>query len=98
MSAPAPDVHQSVQLDRTPRHPPSPAGGGFGGSPMQIAHLAPSYASVCALVSLGGEEALRAVDRQAMYEFLCRMAISPAQGGGFCIHKGDARRCGGTGP
>mmetsp|Transcript_5463 Transcript_5463/g.14762 ORF Transcript_5463/g.14762 Transcript_5463/m.14762 type:complete len:536 (+) Transcript_5463:112-1719(+) len=70
--------------------------GGFGGSPRQIAHLAPSYAAVCALVSLGGEHALQAVDRQAMFGFLCRMAIPPNQGGGFCIHEGgegDLRAC-----
>lgn len=26
--------------------------------------------------------------RQAMWDFLCRMAIPPEQGGGFCIHEG----------
>lgn len=67
--------------------------GGFGGSPMQIAHLAPSYAAVCTLVDLGGEAALQAVDRAAMFGFLCRMAISPEQGGGFCIHEGGSLGC-----
>jgi len=65
--------------------------GGFGGSPKQIPHLAPSYAAVCALMSLGGEAALGAVDRQAMFDFLCRMAIDPSQGGGFSIHEGGAK-------
>jgi len=66
--------------------------GGFGGSPRQLAHLAPSYAAVCALVSIGNEVALQAVDRPAMLDFLCRMAIPPCKGGGFCIHEGE-RAC-----
>lgn len=32
--------------------------GGFGGGPYQLAHLAPTYAAVAALVTLGGEDAL----------------------------------------
>lgn len=32
--------------------------GGFGGGPYQLAHLAPTYAAVAALVALGGEDAL----------------------------------------
>ena len=32
--------------------------GGFGGGPYQLAHLAPTYAAVSALVTLGGTEAL----------------------------------------
>lgn len=32
--------------------------GGFGGGPFQLAHLAPTYAAVAALVTLGGEDAL----------------------------------------
>ena len=33
--------------------------GGFGGGPYQLAHLAPTYAAVCTLVTLGGADALR---------------------------------------
>lgn len=62
--------------------------GGFGGGPMQLAHLAPTYAAVCALVTLGGEAALKAVDRNAARAFLLRMAIPPSRGGGFSVHDG----------
>lgn len=38
-------------------------GGGFGGGPGQLPHLAPSYAAVNALVILGGPDALAWIDR-----------------------------------
>ncbi len=63
-------------------------GGGFGGGPMQLPHLAPTYAAVCALVTLGGDAALQAVDRSGMNAFLRSLAIPPERGGGFCIHQG----------
>lgn len=69
--------------------------GGFGGGPMQIPHLAPTYAAVCALATLGGN-ALDAIDRQAMYNFLTSLIVPPDEGGGFCIHHGgevDLRAC-----
>jgi len=62
--------------------------GGFGGGPGQLAHLAPTYAAVCALVTLGTEEALSAIDRQAMWSFLQRMAVPRERGGGFTVHEG----------
>lgn len=37
-------------------------GGGFGGGPGQLSHLAPSYAAVCAL-AYGGPVGWRAIDR-----------------------------------
>ena len=37
--------------------------GGFGGAPGHIAHLAPTYAAVMALVTVGGKAALEAIDR-----------------------------------
>jgi prenyltransferase beta subunit len=37
--------------------------GGYGGGPGQMAHLAPTYAAVSALVTLGGNEALASIDR-----------------------------------
>eukprot|EP00195_Chlamydomonas_chlamydogama_P014941 CAMPEP_0202909804 /NCGR_PEP_ID=MMETSP1392-20130828/50321_1 /ASSEMBLY_ACC=CAM_ASM_000868 /TAXON_ID=225041 /ORGANISM="Chlamydomonas chlamydogama, Strain SAG 11-48b" /LENGTH=548 /DNA_ID=CAMNT_0049599673 /DNA_START=13 /DNA_END=1659 /DNA_ORIENTATION=- len=70
--------------------------GGYGGGPMQLPHLAPTYAAVCALVTLGTERALLSVDRLKMQDFLTRMCIPPEQGGGFCIHEGgegDLRAC-----
>eukprot|EP00899_Mesostigma_viride_P002321 jgi/Mesvir1/1208/Mv17695-RA.2 len=38
-------------------------GGGFGGGPGQLPHLAPTYAATSALVTLGSDEALHVIDR-----------------------------------
>lgn len=62
--------------------------GGFGGGPRQVPHLAPSYASVAALVTLGGEAALGMVNRQGMQHFLQAMAVPAAEGGGFRVCQG----------
>lgn len=62
--------------------------GGFGGGPGHLSHLATSYAAVCALVTLGTEEALRVVDRASMADFLRRMAVPQERGGGFTVHNG----------
>jgi hypothetical protein len=43
---------------------------------------------VSALVTLGGAQALEAVDRDAMQGFLLRVAVPPEQGGGFVMHEG----------
>jgi prenyltransferase beta subunit len=40
-----------------------PPEGGYGGGPGQMAHLAPTYAAVSALLTLGGEEALGSINR-----------------------------------
>ena len=64
------------------------ASGGFGGGPLQLPHLAPTYAATAALVSLGGDEALDAVDRPAMLDFICRMAVPPEHGGGVQVCQG----------
>jgi len=37
--------------------------GGYGGGPCQLAHLAPTYAAVSALLTLGGQEALNSINR-----------------------------------
>ncbi|GLI65989.1 hypothetical protein VaNZ11_009681 [Volvox africanus] len=69
--------------------------GGFGGGPMQLAHLAPTYAAVAAIVTLGGK-ALALVDRTKLRDYLFRMCIPPQQGGGFSVHEGgegDLRAC-----
>jgi protein farnesyltransferase subunit beta len=65
------------------------ATGGFGGGPGQVPHLAPTYASVCALLTLGTEPALAAVDRSNMAAFLARMVVPPSRGGGFTVHAGE---------
>ena len=64
--------------------------GGFGGGPGQLAHLAPTYAAVGTLVTLGGEQALASVNRQAVASFIQQMAVRPEDGGlgGFTVCEG----------
>lgn len=57
--------------------------GGFGGGPMQLAHLAPTYAATAALIVAGDEVAYRAIDREQIYRFLLRMKCPE---GGFKMH------------
>ncbi|XP_060527006.1 protein farnesyltransferase subunit beta [Cylas formicarius] len=59
--------------------------GGFGGGPGQYAHLAPTYAAVCALVIVGTHEAYRIIDRQKLYAFL--MSVKQSDGS-FAMHNG----------
>jgi len=66
--------------------------GGFGGGPQQLPHLAPTYAAVAALATLGGP-ALDVVDRAGVARFIRRMAVPAAQGGGFQVCDGAALRC-----
>ncbi|KAK9804940.1 hypothetical protein WJX73_001089 [Symbiochloris irregularis] len=71
-------------------------GGGYGGGPRQLPHLAPSYAAVASLVTLGDPAALASVDREGMLTFLESMAQDPQQGGGFQVCPGgevDVRGC-----
>jgi hypothetical protein len=49
-----------------------------------------SPAAVAALVTLGGEEALRVVDRERLWRFLLRMCVLPVEGGGMTMHQGGA--------
>lgn len=44
--------------------------GGFGGGPGQLPHLATTYATVNALVIIGTPEALDAIDRSSLFNFL----------------------------
>eukprot|EP00798_Chlamydomonas_sp_ICE-L_P013781 gene13781-19689_t len=70
--------------------------GGYGGGPLQMPHLAPTYAAVCALVTIGSEHALSSINREALLDFLQRMCIPEENGGGFSIHEGgegDLRAC-----
>lgn len=62
--------------------------GGFGGGPLQLPHLATNYAAVAALVTIGGEDALNAVDRPGMLNFVRRMCRKPEAGGGFSVCEG----------
>lgn len=53
--------------------------GGFGGGYGQMSHLATSYATVLALMLVGGEESYEAIDRRTMWRWLC--SIKQPDGG-----------------
>jgi protein farnesyltransferase subunit beta len=55
------------------------ASGGFGSGHLQMSHLAPTYAIVCALAMVGGQEALDLIDRRAMWKWLA--ALKQPDGG-----------------
>lgn len=57
--------------------------GGYSGSPQQEGHLAATYASVNALVTVGGPTALRSIDRSALTRFLSAMQQPD---GSFTVH------------
>jgi len=61
--------------------------GGFGGGPQQVPHLAPTYAAVLALVTVGTAEALDAVDRAGLYKFF--MEMKHPSGGFSMQHDGE---------
>ncbi|OBT46116.1 hypothetical protein VE00_02813 [Pseudogymnoascus sp. WSF 3629] len=54
--------------------------GGFGGGHGQMSHLATTYATVLSLAMVGGEDAINAIDRKAMWQWLSRLKQSD---GGF---------------
>ena len=58
--------------------------GGFAGGPGQMPHLAPTYAAVNALTTIGTDYALSVVDRPGLHCFLCSMK-DPS--GGFTMHQ-----------
>lgn len=60
--------------------------GGFGGGPGQISHLAPTYAAVNALSILGGEDALKVIDRTKLMSWLNRLRLDD---GSFMMHEND---------
>lgn len=59
--------------------------GGFGGGPGQYGHLAPTYAAVNALCTLGTEEAYKVIDRRKLLQFLWSLRKS---NGSFELHVG----------
>ena len=67
--------------------------GGFGGGPMQLPHLAPTYAAIACLVTLGGEAALSVIHKQATLRFLQQRAVAPEEGGGFTVCEGNPGEC-----
>ncbi|KAL3423648.1 prenyltransferase and squalene oxidase [Phlyctema vagabunda] len=58
--------------------------GGFGGGNGQMSHLASTYAIILALAIVGGEEAFEAIDRKAMWKWLCALK-QPDGGFQVCI-------------
>ncbi|CAJ0582549.1 unnamed protein product, partial [Mesorhabditis spiculigera] len=60
-------------------------GGGYAGSPGQVAHIAPTYAAVLALVSLETEEALASINRKTLASFLVSLHQPD---GSFRMHVG----------
>jgi len=59
-------------------------GGGYGGGPQQLPHLAPTYAAVLALLTVGTPAAYASIDRAGLYAFFLRMK---APSGGFRMHE-----------
>ena len=59
--------------------------GGFGGGPNQLAHLAPTYASVNALMICGTESAYKVINREKLYHFL--LSLKDPVTGHFTMHK-----------
>ncbi|ORY77287.1 terpenoid cyclases/protein prenyltransferase alpha-alpha toroid [Protomyces lactucae-debilis] len=65
------------------QHPDGGIGGGFG----QLAHLAPTYATVLAAAIVGDEDVFAAIDRKAMYGWL--MSLKQINGGFAIQHGGE---------
>ncbi|XP_078000575.1 protein farnesyltransferase subunit beta-like [Glandiceps talaboti] len=59
--------------------------GGFGGGPGQCPHLAPTFAAVNALCTLGTQEAYDVIDRPKLQNFLMKMRH---RDGSFSMHEG----------
>ncbi len=98
---PGPAGRGRVRLPRRPgRHPAAsmqnPAGG-FGGGGGQTSHLATTYALVLSLAIVGGPACYDAVDRRALWRWLCTLKQPD---GGFRMSVGGEEdiRCVATDP
>lgn len=60
--------------------------GAFCGGPYQDPHLAPTYATLCALISLNQEEGYDLVDTAGIYNFILSMK-KPNPPGAFSMHR-----------
>ncbi|KAH9259380.1 hypothetical protein BASA81_002423 [Batrachochytrium salamandrivorans] len=58
--------------------------GGYGGGYLQLAHTAPTYAGVMALVTLNSKPALRTINRGTLYRYFLSLKLSD---GGFQVHE-----------
>ncbi|GHP01360.1 hypothetical protein PPROV_000011600 [Pycnococcus provasolii] len=84
--------HDAVKFLATCQTP----SGGFGGGPGQLAHMASTYAAVCALATIGTDEALAVVDRHAMASLISSLVVPKERGGGIALQLGgevDVRGC-----
>jgi protein farnesyltransferase subunit beta len=82
LDAPIGAAHQKSCIDLLSRC--QDATGGFGGGPGQLPHLAPTYAAVNALVTIGTDEALAVIDRPKLHEWLLRIKQPD---GSFTMHQ-----------
>jgi len=57
--------------------------GGYGGGPSQFAHLAPTFAAISTLCSLGTSEALESINRETLKQFLLKCKN---EDGSFSVH------------
>ena len=69
------------------------ARGGFAGGPGQLAHLAPTYAAVNTLVTIGTPDAYACIRRPELYAFLLRLKN---EDGSFSVHEGGESDVRGT--
>lgn len=58
--------------------------GGFGGGPGQMPHLAPTYAAVNALCTLGHQDAFEVIDRESLAKWLSGLRL---EDGSFLMHE-----------
>ena len=60
--------------------------GAFAGGPYQLPHLAPTYASIAALISINTTSGYELIDRQGIYNFLLSMKKKDVPGA-FSMHE-----------
>eukprot|EP01121_Diplochlamys_sp_Union-15-3_P002136 TRINITY_DN11856_c0_g1_i1.p1 TRINITY_DN11856_c0_g1~~TRINITY_DN11856_c0_g1_i1.p1 ORF type:complete len:352 (-),score=62.13 TRINITY_DN11856_c0_g1_i1:9-1064(-) len=58
--------------------------GGYGGGYYQLAHLAPTYAAVSALMIVGTKKAYNSINRKGLYNYLMRLRCKNS---GFLMHE-----------
>jgi len=58
--------------------------GGYGGGPGQQSHLAPTFAAISTLCSMGMTNALESINRKTLYQFLLRCKNAD---GSFSVHE-----------
>ncbi|XP_059474866.1 protein farnesyltransferase subunit beta [Neocloeon triangulifer] len=82
-SPPSPQIASALVARLAKCQSPS---GGFAGGPGQSAHLAPTYAAVNALCTIGTEEAMSVINRERLQEFLYSLKNADSS---FSMHHGS---------